>query len=101
MLHPVVNWRRRNSSASNRCRALAPDVIRLSIRSMCLTQGAEGLPCGQHVLEFVVVVQPAFLQVDGDHLAGPDAPLFDDLVSSIRTMPVSEPTISSPSPVTV
>ena len=44
-----------------------------------LDPGAEGLLCGQHVLEFVVVVQPAFLQVDGNHLAGPDAPLFDDL----------------------
>ena len=38
----------------------------------------EGMRRGQTVLELGVVVEPALLQVDRDHLAGPEAALFQD-----------------------
>ena len=38
----------------------------------------EGTRRGQTVLELRVVVEPALLQVDRDHLAGPEAALFQD-----------------------
>ncbi len=53
------------------------------------------------VLHRAVVQQHAFVEVDRDHLAGAEPPLAITLVSGTATMPVSDPTISSPSAVWV
>ena len=62
---------------------------------------AEGLAGRQHVLQFGVVVEawPSPMST-ASIWPGPRAPFSRTVMSSVGTMPASEPAITSPSPVT-
>ncbi len=61
---------------------------------------AKRLRCGQLVLHLVVVEQLALGHIDRNHLPRTKRALFNNVASSIGTMPASDPAISKPSPVT-